>query len=163
VVAVEIHPRKADALRREAERRGLAAVRVICADAARPVPGLSPASFDAVLVDAPCAGLGTLRRHPELKLRRTAADLARFAAMQRAILEGVTGYARPGAPVTYSVCSLSRAEGPEVVAAAAAGGLRRVPPPPGFPGDALTPDGDLLLLPSRHGTDGFYAARLARG
>ncbi len=158
VAAVEVHPRKAEALRREALERGLA-VRVICADAARPVPGLEPASFDAVLVDAPCAGLGTLRRHPELKLRRTAEDLPRFAAMQSAILSSCLGYARPGAPVTYAVCSLSRAEGPRVVAEALVHG-RRAPPPPGLPQDVLTPDGDLLTLPHRHGMDGFYAARI---
>ncbi len=161
VVAIELHPRKADELAREASRRGLA-VRAICADAARPIPGLEEASFDAVLVDAPCAGLGTLRRHPELKLRRAPADLPRMAALQRALLENVARYARPGAPVTYSVCSLSRAEGPEVAAAMLAEGWRRAPPPPGFPADALGPEGDLLTLPSRHGTDGFYACRLVR-
>jgi 16S rRNA (cytosine967-C5)-methyltransferase len=117
-------------------------------------------SFDAVLVDAPCAGLGTLRRHPELKLRRQAADLPRLAAVQRAILEAVAAFARPGAPVTYAVCSLSRAEGPEVVAGMISRGLRRAPPPAGFPADVLTPEGDLLTLPHRHGCDGFYAARL---
>ena len=79
-----------------------------------------------------------------------------------AILAGCATYAKPGAPVTYSVCSLSRAEGPEVVAAFLAQGWRRAPAPAGFPADALTPDGDLLTLPSRHGTDGFYAARLVR-
>jgi 16S rRNA (cytosine967-C5)-methyltransferase len=160
VVAVEIHPRKAEVLRRDALERGLA-MNVICADAARPVPGLERASFDAVLVDAPCAGLGTLRRHPELKLRRTPEDLPRFAALQSAILSSCMGYARPGAPVTYAVCSLSRAEGPGVVEPALARGRRRAPPPPGFPADVLTPDGDLLTLPHRHGTDGFYAARMA--
>jgi 16S rRNA (cytosine967-C5)-methyltransferase len=161
VVAVEIHPRKADALRREAERRGASAVRVICADGARPIPGLAPGSFDAVLVDAPCAGLGTLRRHPELKLRREAGDLPRFAAMQEAILRNAIGYARPGGVVTYSVCSLSRAEGPAVVASAmAASGARRSPAPPGIPADVLTPEDDLLTLPDLHGGDGFYAARL---
>ena len=118
VVAVEIHPRKADALRREAGLRGLTGIRVVCADGSKPIPGLELASFDAVLVDAPCAGLGTLRRHPELKLRRTAADLPRFADLQEAILRNALLYAKPGAPVTYSVCSLSRAEGPEVVARA---------------------------------------------
>jgi 16S rRNA (cytosine967-C5)-methyltransferase len=162
VVAVELHPRKADALAAEARRRGLGAVRVLCADAARPVPGLEPGSFDAVLVDAPCAGLGTLRRHPELKLRRTAADLSRMAEVQRVILSSCARYARPGAPVTYAVCSLSRAEGPEVVAALLREGLRRLPPPEGFPADALTAEGDLLTVPHRHGADGFYAARLAR-
>jgi 16S rRNA (cytosine967-C5)-methyltransferase len=160
VVAVEIHPRKAEALEREARTRGLA-VRVVQADASRPLPGLEPGSFDAVLVDAPCAGLGTLRRHPELKLRRRAEDLPRFAALQASILENALRYARAGAPVTYAVCSLSRAEGPGLAAAFLARGLRRAPPPPGFPTDALTPQGDLLALPHRHGTDGFYAARLA--
>jgi 16S rRNA (cytosine967-C5)-methyltransferase len=124
------------------------------------VPGLEPGTFDAVLVDAPCAGLGTLRRHPELKLRRSAADLPRFAAIQEAILRNALRLARPGAPVTYSVCSLSRAEGPGVIARMGAE-ARRVPPPPGFPADLLTADGDLLALPDRHGGDGFYAARLA--
>ena len=161
VVAVEIHPRKADALRQEALRRGLS-VRVVCADGARPIPGLETASFDAVLVDAPCAGLGTLRRHPELKLRRVAADLPRFAAMQEAILANALACARPGAPVTYSVCSLSRAEGPDVVERmVGASRARRLPPPPGFPPELLTPAGDLLALPDLHGGDGFFAARLA--
>jgi 16S rRNA (cytosine967-C5)-methyltransferase len=161
VVAVELHPRKADALAREAARRGLP-VRVVQGDAAKPLPGLEEASFDAVLVDAPCAGLGTLRRHPELKLRRTAADLPRLAEVQRAVLARCAPYARPGAPVTYAVCSLSRAEGPAVVEPLLASGFRRAPPPPGFPADVLDPRGDLLTLPSRHGTDGFYAARLVR-
>jgi 16S rRNA (cytosine967-C5)-methyltransferase len=137
-------------------------VTVVCADAAKPVPGLEEESFDAVLVDAPCAGLGTLRRHPELKLRRRPEDLPRFAALQLEILRACARYARPGAPVTYSVCSLTRPEGPEIARAMLAGGFRRLPPPPGLAPDLLTPDGDLLTLPHRHGTDGFYACRLAR-
>jgi 16S rRNA (cytosine967-C5)-methyltransferase len=161
VVAIELHPRKADELAREAARRALP-VRAVCADATKPIPGLEEASFDAVLVDAPCAGLGTLRRHPELKLRRAPEDLARMATLQRAILSNVARYARPGAPVTYSVCSLSRVEGPEVVEAMLRAGWKRAPPPPSLPPAVLTPDGDLLTLPSRHGTDGFYAARLVR-
>ncbi len=161
VVAIELHPRKADELAKEARRRGLA-VRVVCADASRPIPGLEEGSFDAVLVDAPCAGLGTLRRHPELKLRRAPGDLARMAALQRGILRAMARYARPGAAVVYSVCSLSRAEGPEIVAAELAEGWVRAPAPAGFPADALTSDGDLLTLPHRHGADGFYACRLVR-
>jgi 16S rRNA (cytosine967-C5)-methyltransferase len=134
---------------------------VISADAARPLAGTAEGSFDAVLIDAPCAGLGTLRRHPELKLRRRPEDLPRLAAVQLAIARRMARYARPGAPVTYSICSLSRAEGSGVVSALLADGARRCPPPPGFPADVLGPDGDLLTLPSRHGCDGFYAARLA--
>jgi 16S rRNA (cytosine967-C5)-methyltransferase len=163
VVAVELHPRKAEELRGEAERRGLGSrVRVICADAAKPIPGLSAGSFDAVLVDAPCTGLGTLRRHPELKLRRELGDPARMAETQRALLEACASYARPAALVTYSVCSLTRAEGPEVADWAAGKGLARAAAPAGFPADALTAEGDLLTLPHRHGCDGFYAARFTR-
>jgi 16S rRNA (cytosine967-C5)-methyltransferase len=177
VVAIELHPRKSDELAKEARRRGLAPpspaplrgamevrghVRVICADAGKAIPGLEEGSFDAVLVDAPCAGLGTLRRHPELKLRRVPGDLTRMAALQREILRSCARYARPGAPVTYSICSLSRAEGPEITAGMLAEGWRRAPPPPGFPPDALTAEGDLLTLPSRHGTDGFYATKLVK-
>ncbi|OFX22566.1 MAG: SAM-dependent methyltransferase [Anaeromyxobacter sp. RBG_16_69_14] len=160
VVAIELHPRKAEELRREADRRSFGArVRVLCADASRSVPGLSPASFDAVLVDAPCTGLGTLRRHPELKLRRTAEEPARMAEAQRALLAACAVWAKPGAKVTYSVCSLTRDEGPAVTAWALAHGLARTRGPEGFPRDVLTEDGDLLTLPSHHGCDGFYAAR----
>jgi 16S rRNA (cytosine967-C5)-methyltransferase len=162
VVAIELHPRKAEALAAEAARRGLTGVRVVCADAAKAIPGLEPGSFDAVLVDAPCAGLGTLRRHPELKLRRLPEDVVRIAGVQRDILASCARYARPGAPVTYAICSLSRAEGPDVAASFLAQGFRRDPPPPGFPADALTAEGDLLTLPHRHGADGFYAVRLVR-
>lgn len=160
VVAVELHPRKADELRLEAERRGAKGVRVICADASKPVPGLEPGTFDAVLVDAPCAGLGTLRRHPELKLRRVPDDLARMAELQRAIVERCATYPRPGGSLTYSVCSLSRAEGPQIVEALLEHGFRRASPPDRFPADVLTPEGDLLTLPHRHGGDGFFASRL---
>ncbi len=164
VVAVDVHPRKAEELRGEAERRGLGKrVRVLCADAAKPIPGLSPASFDAVLVDAPCTGLGTLRRHPELKLRRAAEDPARMAEIQRAILLACAPWAKQGAVITYSVCSLTRAEGPAVARAALERGLERAAAPSGFPADVLTGEGDLLTSPSRHGCDGFYAARFVGG
>jgi 16S rRNA (cytosine967-C5)-methyltransferase len=160
IVAVELHPGKAGALRAEAAARGLSNVTVIPADGTGDLPGLAPGSFDAVLVDAPCAGLGTLRRHPELKLRRALADLARLARLQEALMRNAFRYARPGAPVTHSVCSLSRAEGPELVARLLAAGAERAPPPPAMAPDLLTPEGDLLVLPHRHGGDGFYAARL---
>jgi 16S rRNA (cytosine967-C5)-methyltransferase len=85
-----------------------------------------------------------------------------MAALQREILASAARYARPGAPVTYSICSLSRAEGPAVARAMLAAGFGRAPAPPGFPGDALTAEGDLLTLPSRHGTDGFFGFRVTR-
>ena len=162
VVAVELHPRKAEELAREAARRGLAGVRVVCADAARPIPGLEPGSFDAVLVDAPCAGLGTLRRHPELKLRRTPGDLARMAELQRASCRARARYARPGrAGHLLDLLALPRG-GSGRRRGRAPDRLSRAPAAPPVPADVLTPDGDLLAVPHRHGADGFYAARLVR-
>jgi 16S rRNA (cytosine967-C5)-methyltransferase len=161
VVAVELHPRKAEALRQEALRRGLP-VTVLCADASKPLPGIEPGSFDAVLVDAPCAGLGTLRRHPELKQRRLPEDLPRLAALQLEILRAMARYARPGAPVTYAICSLSRVEGPLVVGAMLSEGWRREEAPAAVSRTMLDPSGDLITLPHRHGADGFYAARIVR-
>jgi 16S rRNA (cytosine967-C5)-methyltransferase len=161
VVAVELHPRKAEALRQEALRRGLP-VTVLCADASQPLPGIEPGSFDAVLVDAPCAGLGTLRRHPELKQRRLPEDLPRLAALQLEILRAMARYARPGAPVTYAICSLSRVEGPQVVGAMLSEGWRREEAPTAVSRTMLDPSGDLITLPHRHGADGFYAARIVR-
>ncbi len=76
------------------------------------------------------------------------------------ILESCAAYARPGALVTYSVCSLTRAEGPEIAAGLIARGYTRAGAPAGFPAELLTAEGDLLTLPSRHGADGFFAARL---
>jgi 16S rRNA (cytosine967-C5)-methyltransferase len=84
-----------------------------------------------------------------------------MAELQAAVLSSSARYARPGAPITYSVCSLSRAEGPGVVEGALRAGLAHTGGG-AVPEDVLTRDGDLLTVPHRHGTDGFYAARLAR-
>ena len=113
-------------------------VRVVCADAAQPIPGLEAGSFDAVLVDAPCAGLGTLRRHPELKLRRAAARPRRaWRSSSARILADLAPRtrARRRAGTTPSARSRARRR-PEIAARCVAAGLApRAPPPPGFPAE----------------------------
>jgi len=103
---------------------------------------------DAVLVDAPCSGTGTLRRNPELRLRPL--DLDAQAATQRSILDAAARLVRPGGRLVYATCSVLKAENQDVVSAFL----------------ASHPDfrqaGELILLPHRDGTDGFYAARLLR-
>src|SRR5206468_1438243 len=84
---------------REAARLGAACVEAAVGDARRP-PFARP--FDAVLVDAPCSGLGTLRRHPELRWRRRAEDIARLAALQREILAGAAPLVGPGGVLVYA-------------------------------------------------------------
>jgi 16S rRNA (cytosine967-C5)-methyltransferase len=159
VTSVDARVAGAARIAAEATRLGADAVRVAVADARR--PPLRDAAFDAVLVDAPCSGLGTLRRHPELRWRRRPEDVPRLAALQRDILAGVARLVRPGGVLVYAVCTLTRHENEDVVRGFLAGH-------PGFaiedaaalvPG-ALVVDGFLRTLPHRHGLDGFFAARL---
>ena len=150
------------------EMRRLRAHTVVAAvgDARRPPLA---GSFDAALVDAPCSGLGTLRRHPELRWRRRPEDVPRLAALQREILAGVAPLVRRGGVLVYAVCTLTSEENEQVVAAVAAADPRLVvenvrdhlPPAAVSLADAK---GFLRTLPHLHGLDGFFAARLrARG
>ena len=120
---------------------------------------------DAVLLDAPCSGLGTTRRKPEIKLRRTADDVRKLVLVQRALLAHAATLLRPGGVLVYSVCSPAPAEGRDVVAwlLSATPGLHQVDARatlPWLPADAVDAQGAVRLLPHRHDTDAFYAARL---
>jgi 16S rRNA (cytosine967-C5)-methyltransferase len=139
---------------------------------------------DAVLLDAPCTATGTVRRHPDLLINKSRGDVFRLAEDQRALLAAAIQMVKPGGLIVYSVCSLQREEGPDIVASIAppsrpsgalppplAGGelVRRIPISKGeFPGldPFIDSNGDLRTLPSqmadKGGLDGFYAARLQR-
>ncbi|MDR2164741.1 MAG: RsmB/NOP family class I SAM-dependent RNA methyltransferase [Zoogloeaceae bacterium] len=121
--------------------------------------------FDKVLVDAPCSGLGTLRRNPDLKWRQTPETITEFARRQAAILVAAATLARPGGRLVYATCSLLPEENDAIVDAF-------LTTHPAFcersAGEALRRFGwtetetRLRLLPHRHGTDGFFAALLER-
>lgn len=123
--------------------------------------------IDRVLVDAPCTGLGTLRRNPDLKSRQTAEGLAELNAKQRAILESAASLVKPGGRLVYGTCSLLREENEAIVEAflAAHPQFHRVPA-----GEVLERQGVrvpfegpyLRLYPHVHGTDGFFAAVMDR-
>ncbi|HEY3451208.1 MAG TPA: 16S rRNA (cytosine(967)-C(5))-methyltransferase RsmB [Myxococcales bacterium] len=162
IFAVDVHERKLRKLEEEAARLGVGGIlRMRAADASRPMP-LPERSFDLVLLDAPCSGLGTLRRHPELRYRRVEADLARLAELQRALADNLIKYLRPGGAFVYAVCSPEPEEGTQQAARLASGPLRMAKlEAPGVPWEKVTgPDGALATLPHRHHADGFYAARL---
>lgn len=126
-------------------------------------PPVRPCSADRVLVDAPCTGLGALRRRPEARWRRTPGDLARLTALQRDLLASALTLVRPGGVVCYATCSPHRAETSEVVDAVLAGraDIDRIEVAsvlPGVPGAGS----DLQLWPDETGTDAMFASLLRR-
>jgi 16S rRNA (cytosine967-C5)-methyltransferase len=125
--------------------------------------------IDRVIVDAPCSGLGTLRRNPGLKWRQSPKALPELTARQAAILESAARLLKPGGRLVYATCSLLRAENEDIAEAfsgAHAAAFRRIPVQEllenGRVSDAAKLCGEggmeLRLWPHRHGTDGFYAA-----
>jgi 16S rRNA (cytosine967-C5)-methyltransferase len=128
---------------------------------------LPEAAYDRVLVDAPCTGLGALRRRPEARWRRQPDDVAELTALQRELLRAGLERTRPGGVVTYATCSPHPDETAAVVAAIAAETGAEVLDTaallPEVPDTAL-PDGapGLQLWPHRHGTDAMYAAVLRK-
>ncbi|MCL2524782.1 MAG: RsmB/NOP family class I SAM-dependent RNA methyltransferase [Betaproteobacteria bacterium] len=120
---------------------------------------------DRVLVDAPCSGLGTLRRNPDLKWRQSEASVAELAEKQAAILSAAAKLARPGGRVVYATCSLLREENEAVVAAflAAHPDFALLPASGVLARHGIAFEGDMLnLLPHRQPTDGFFASILER-
>jgi 16S rRNA (cytosine967-C5)-methyltransferase len=133
------------------------------ADAALPLPGVAPESFDLVLLDAPCSGLGTLRRHPEVKLRRTAEEVDKLAQLQARLLASVQRYVRRGGLLVYAVCTLTPEECDEQVDRFVKSSSRfrlEGPPAAWAHPDCLDARGCLRTLPHQTGTDGFFAVRL---
>jgi len=163
VTAVEIDEGRGGELRRNLARLRATGVEVVVGDALDLPPGFE-AAFDAVLLDAPCSGLGTLASRADLRWRRRAADIARLAALQGSLLARAAAAVRPGGALTYAVCTVTRAETLDVVDGLLRGG--------GWAADDLGlewpglghPDagGYLLVLPPDDGSTGFFVARLRR-
>src|SRR6185312_12835099 len=121
-------------------------------------------AVDAVLVDAPCTGTGTFRRHPDARWRLKVSDLAVMGALQRSILRASADLVRPGGLLVYSTCSLEPEENEEQIDRFLIEhpGWKLDPPPEGVVPAAVMDDGLLRVLPQRHWTDGAFAARLRR-
>jgi 16S rRNA (cytosine967-C5)-methyltransferase len=126
--------------------------------------------IDRVLVDAPCSGLGTLRRNPDMKWRQSPQAVSELKAKQAAILASAARLVKPGGRLVYATCSLLEDENEAIATNFGAAHPDFVPLPAGpalakahvgFP-DTLIRDGFLRLWPHRHGTDGFFAAAWER-
>jgi 16S rRNA (cytosine967-C5)-methyltransferase len=149
LIANERREHRAELVRRVTEPW---AVEVLVGDARE----LSPADggYDRVLLDAPCTGLGALRRRPEARWRRRAEDVAELVALQRELLAAALRLTRPGGVVAYVTCSPHPAETSELV-----DGLPLVDARPAFPGvDHLGAGPAVQLWPHLHGTDAMFCA-----
>ena len=116
VVACDVRPRRVRLLRATLQRTGRADVPVVQVASAGDLP-FSAGAFDAVLVDAPCSGLGTLRRDPDIRWGRRAEDLPRLAAAQLTLVDRAAALVKPGGQLIYSTCSSEPDENEDVVAA----------------------------------------------
>ena len=160
VTAADRHPGRLRQAAELADRLSLP-LAVVVADGTR--PPWRPGTFPGVLLDAPCSGLGVVRRRPELRWRRTAADIAELAALQDRLLAASAGCVAPGGALVYSVCTWTRQETVDVIE-------RFLERTPAFvleavPGDlaGATPGPGLQLGSAAHGSDGMFIAVLRRG
>jgi 16S rRNA (cytosine967-C5)-methyltransferase len=159
VVGAEVSPRRLRVLDGLVRRWGAAGVSLVGADASRPP---FRAAFDSVLLDAPCSGLGTLGRNPDIKWHLTSADVLRHARRQRELLFSVSGLVRPGGRLVYSVCSTEPEEGEDVVEFFLQKRPTFQPAPLPAWATPFTHGRFLRTFPERDGGDGFFVAALER-
>jgi 16S rRNA (cytosine967-C5)-methyltransferase len=165
LVACDVRPRRLELLKHSIKQCGATRVKVVRVDASKPLP-FGP-SFDRVLVDAPCSGLGILRRDPDIKWSRNEADLTKLANSQLSILTRAAETVRPGGRLVYATCSSEPEENEEVVKQFLANhsdysrlDLRQELT--GNLSQLIDNDGAFRSLPFAHALEAFFAAALVR-
>jgi 16S rRNA (cytosine967-C5)-methyltransferase len=168
IVAVDTSRTRLQALQSNLKRMALTEVQLLLADATASLPLHAKHRFARILIDAPCSGLGILRRHPELRWRRQPTDFSHFAALQRAILSQAAPYLAPGGILLYITCTTASEENEQVIHEF----LEQQPeftvssPAAALPPEAqqlIEPPGYFRTLPEREGLDGFFAVALLKG
>lgn len=165
ITATDLTEKKLGLVRESADRLGITIVRTLVADASEP-DYLKGEQFDRILLDAPCSGLGVIRRNPEAKWRLQPADFERYAAKQRLILKNIAPLLKPGGKMVYATCSTSPLEDEAVVDDFLSQHKEFVVETGLFfadlHSDLLTAGGAVRLWPHRHTTDGFFAVGIRR-
>jgi 16S rRNA (cytosine967-C5)-methyltransferase len=167
VVSLDLHEHKVRLIADNAARLGLANIETKKLDSRQVQEQYQPESFDRILLDAPCSGLGVMRRKPDMKYTKKEEDLARLQEIQLSLLDAVAPLIKKGGTLVYSTCTVDRAENEETV-------KLFLEKHAGFTGDLTLPskmpeavrplvDGfELQILPQDFGSDGFYIACLQR-
>ena len=149
IIASDIYRRKLDLIDKEARRLGITNIETRSCDATR-VDSSMIQKADRVLVDAPCSGLGVVRRKPEIKYKELTEEMELLPKKQLAILSASSGYVKPGGRLVYSTCTVNPRENERVVEAF----LKKNP--------AFSKIERTLLLPNVNGTDGFFICVMER-
>jgi 16S rRNA (cytosine967-C5)-methyltransferase len=164
VVACDVRDRRMTLLAGTVNATGAGNVRLVQADVTQPLP-FAPV-FDTVIVDAPCSGLGTLRRDPDIKWRRRPEDLVALASAQRQMLSNASAAVVPGGRLIYATCSTEADENEAIAAAflATHGEFRAIDAGTIDPllAPVVDPRGHLRTAPDRHGLEGFFGAVFER-
>jgi len=172
IVACDIHAHKRALIDRQQERLGLDIIESVTLDALELDRHYSPDSMDLVLLDAPCSGLGVIRRKPEIKWNRKPEDIAELATLQYNLMQTACKLVKPGGVFVYSTCTMAPEENEEVVRRfLSEHSAFRLDPH--WPEEALQPlrarqalpepfEGFAQILPHHFGSDGFFIARMRR-
>jgi 16S rRNA (cytosine967-C5)-methyltransferase len=168
ILACDLHEHKRELIEAQSKRLGLRIVETKTIDARKLPEALGGKSFDRILLDAPCSGLGVIRRKPDIKWAKSPDDVADIAKLQTELLSGVASLLAPGGILVYSTCTISEEENERVIERF----LRDYPDfslegPPAkmldrLPEGTVAGDGTVTVLPHRFGSDGFFIARLRR-
>lgn len=160
ILAVDSSPEKLRELEKNAARLGIHSIRTHRADATEDLGDGFRESFHIILVDAPCSGLGTLRRNPEIKWRLRPSDIPPLSGLQGRLLDRGASCVMPGGTLVYSTCTLLRQENEDLVAdfIRRHKDFQQVRASAEIPKELVDAQGFFRTLPHRHGTDGFFAA-----
>jgi 16S rRNA (cytosine967-C5)-methyltransferase len=165
LVAVDIDPNRLARVRENLSRGNLHA-EVLAGDATTPAKWWDGAPFDRILLDAPCSGLGVIRRHPDIRLRKSPADIDKLPALQGRLLNATWQLLAPGGRLVYVTCTVTRSENHDVIGAflSANPDASIVPADTweGWPGFGEADEFGRQILPGEAGADGFYYAALTK-
>ncbi len=165
LVSADINQARLQLAKKEARRLGLSGFELLVQDLTQPLELSGKKLFDKILIDAPCTGLGTIRRHPEIKWQRMPEDISSLAQLQKKLIRNLSQYLKPGGILVYSTCTWTREENQQVIAPLLEKGeFELEDPKPYLPSSAraLVKDKIMQTFPHKHGTDGFCAFRLKR-
>jgi len=164
ILALDISHKKIGALKGMSKRLGATIIDTLVGDATLEPEKTLHGKFDRALVDAPCSGLGTLRRNPEIKWRLLPEDLESFLPLQKKILKNAGHYLKRGGTLVYSTCTIMPEENEDVVATFLSDnpGFEKINPTASISSKIIDDEGFFRTYPHRHGTDGFFGAVLVK-